>query len=516
MKRKIEEERRKLEENMKRKRIPKPKPEAKPVEVKDTKKEQMKLRVIKLWHNVKIIYWRGMLLKVFWRDYTDRIMMRREGILAEHLKLQQILLEGSQKLMILLAQKGMKNYIDNQKKKPIMCIIEPAKLKLYSAKQTTNKKKLIERAVNAANFAKFLIDSMTVALQDPKLDVTVLKMMGKMFVDGYCLQNNFHFQSELDRVQMTCFGILKEQENHPERVRMLCTNYLVFQILIPFVIKMPWKYLKNVHFPPNASFRLNLRILCSIIYWVFYDWVIAQTPKIKNSQKNVRPRFRVVPTKAKSIIDETAGPDFTKKPEYAEELFILDVFTKEDLSEVFHDQELVLPLLQSVSDFVFALTEISFESQRNLKEKAKMLRQEMKKKRRNEVINHLVKLNILNHFHEKDLSKDHFGISSYQNLSAIPESPSQIAESPSQVPKSPSQVLESPVQILENTSQVPESRSQVPESPSQLPESSSQMPKSPTPENSPQMPKTPSQVPENVPQTPENSSQKPDNPSLPQ
>ena len=98
--------------------------------------------------------------------------------------------------MIWLGHDGLQFFLENQKKKEFNIIENEAKLKPYGFKPVP-KEKLAENVSNAIEMAKAMLNSMILGFEANSHETTILQMLGKMFVDGYCLQNEFHFQPRL-------------------------------------------------------------------------------------------------------------------------------------------------------------------------------------------------------------------------------------------------------------------------------------------------------------------------------
>ena len=97
----------------------------------------------------------------------------------------------------------------------------------------------------------------------------ILSFIGLYFNDGSYLQNEFHTDYEICRLEFNTFGGISKMKENPERKTMMITYFIIMHGLLARVLSKPWDIdIKYTLTPPR---RLNVRVVCSILYYYFEE-----------------------------------------------------------------------------------------------------------------------------------------------------------------------------------------------------------------------------------------------------
>lgn len=280
-----------------------------------------------------------------------------------------------------------------EEKLNIMFIYNPEKVKPYGTKPSSQGSSAASKAQAACDKVRLILSSLVDETKPGCFDKEVLESVAKMTMERWFMQQSFHFESEINRMQFSAFGSIKNQL--PNRVKMMCVCLLIFQILIPKILKCPWKHYQSVKQPPDPSLRLNLRIINSILYWICFDWIKQNVPMHPNGQMHLAVNMKTKPIPAKTNLDDEIPVVPRKLKPNEEALLIENVFDKEqDMPALYNEnKQLILPLRSLIEGWADKIGKMVMETQEGIRLEMKMKAQEQRNKRKQEVIEHLTKNN---------------------------------------------------------------------------------------------------------------------------
>jgi hypothetical protein len=113
--------------------------------------------------------------------------------------------------------------------------------------------------------------------------------MKQLMSDQLFLADNIFFKCEVNRLEFTTSGSVIKYNEHQKK--MMIISVVIFRVLISRILADPWKYFGEMQVTRNVYFKV--KILCSIIYHIFYHF-IERTTKVKwDAQHSVVKEFHV-------------------------------------------------------------------------------------------------------------------------------------------------------------------------------------------------------------------------------
>lgn len=115
----------------------------------------------------------------------------------------------------------------------------------------------------------FIVESMTEILKElatpqfyKKLSPFFKGFVGLYFTNGNYLRDEYHFEFEISRLEFNIFGGLANMD--PERTKMMVNYFILMHGLLAKILSKPWEHTDK--YPDTPKRRLNLRIVCSLLY----------------------------------------------------------------------------------------------------------------------------------------------------------------------------------------------------------------------------------------------------------
>ena len=113
--------------------------------------------------------------------------------------------------------------------------------------------------------------------------------MKELVSDQLFLDENILYECEVNRLEFVTSGAVVKYNGHQKK--MMIIGVVIFRVLISRILADPWKYFPDMQVTRNMNSKV--KILCSIIYHVFYHF-IERTTKVKwDAQHPVAKRFVV-------------------------------------------------------------------------------------------------------------------------------------------------------------------------------------------------------------------------------
>lgn len=353
-------------------------------ELEEMKKKKEKYTIERakaLWTRFRGYFWHKVAFYMFKSALTSDMGEKRAVALEENAKMQIELIS----LLKGFVKKAIENNFNKSiaNSKTVNVVSAPDKIKPYGQKPPSNVKTKAKELIDKCMDILAPLGNAS-RVMDPKL----IALLARITMNRSFPLQGFFFEGELGRLDFTFFGSLKNQD--AKRVKMLVVGAIFFHTLIGDFLRSPWESFPSVKSPPSDLLRLNLRNICSVIFWVFSENIRNQVPFVKNNQKQLTMDLRVKP-RPRIKLDEILSRQSSDKGAYGKEIedvFFDDVFDKAtDLAPVFSgDKETLLPLKNIANGLVDDISALVLAKQTEFYKENKKKEQALRLERRKKVL----------------------------------------------------------------------------------------------------------------------------------
>ena len=196
-----------------------------------------------------------------------------------------------------------------------------------------------ENAIKLEEHISRIMGSMLDFCKEQIFGRPLLIFLGRICSNGEFTPPDYHFEFEINRlgnfffskrIEFNFWGANKNMDKLKKR--MIIVFFIVFHTMLPRVLTKPWIYDPAIQ--STKVLNLNLRLVASIIYHFFIDY-FRQIEIVPNNQNHLPVELRNKPRKTPYKLDDRFIPKPKKlKPGEESELYE-DVFSKEEMKEVF-------------------------------------------------------------------------------------------------------------------------------------------------------------------------------------
>lgn len=215
------------------------------------------------------------------------------------------------------------------KKNQLHVIPFKGKLASYKKVSSPNQKTILKRIPVLVTKTKELLKAIKEGCSE--LSPHVQYFLAYVSMERSFLPIGFHFEFEIERLNFNVFSATKKSSS--SKTQMLCACFLIFQVLLPIVLKIPAA--QNQKNGISDEERVSLRTINSVIFHLFIDFLRKEVPLQKSNQLHLPTNLKIKPRTGPIKMDPSL-PEIKKSPSGNKELEVIeDVFEKSDMEILF-------------------------------------------------------------------------------------------------------------------------------------------------------------------------------------